>query len=156
MSKREYMVAYSVEKLMTQTRRLAKDYHETTGQSLPVTAELARFDAVRLLGLTPVTGESLVGVDAISDRWQKGESILIKGRVIFTNEIRKERLGQLNYNGTWQRVLLVLFNSAYEVTAIYAVSRNDIDSWLSESKSKRATMTVARFAKMGELAWHDK
>ncbi len=38
------MSVYAVDKLMAQTRKLAADFRQMTGQPLPVTAEIANFD----------------------------------------------------------------------------------------------------------------
>lgn len=45
------MDIYSIDKLMHETRQLAAKYHQTTGTALPVTGEIARFDAAKALGL---------------------------------------------------------------------------------------------------------
>ena len=45
------MAVYKLDKLMAETRRLAAEYRRSTGSTLPVSAELAKFDAISLLGL---------------------------------------------------------------------------------------------------------
>ena len=43
------MSVYSVDKLIAEARRLAKEYREVTGKTLPITGEIAINDAIRLL-----------------------------------------------------------------------------------------------------------
>ena len=57
-------MSYDISLLMAQTRKLASDYRNETGQALPVTEELARFDGVTLLKLKKIEGHE--GVDAVS------------------------------------------------------------------------------------------
>ncbi len=57
------MSVYAVDKLMAQTRKLAAEFRQTTGQPLPVTAD---FDAAHLLELEniqpPLGGCDVVGL----------------------------------------------------------------------------------------------
>ena len=57
------MGIYSVDKIVAEARRVAREYREATGKTLPITAEIAVNDAIRLLGLSPANpGEQ--GFDA--------------------------------------------------------------------------------------------
>lgn len=58
------MSVYEVDRLMAEVRRLAVEYRNTTGKTLPLTAELAVNDAIRLLELEAVT-DPQCGYDAI-------------------------------------------------------------------------------------------
>lgn len=147
------MAIYSVEKLMDETRRLAVEFRKTTGQALAVTGELANYDAHRLLNLTlPVEAEATV--DAIGPELWSFEKIQIKGRVLFDKQKTKQRIGQLNLEGAWQRVLLVLYNESYLPEGIYCLSKQQILADLSSAKAnKRGAMTVAKFKAMGEQVW---
>ncbi|MDX1519754.1 MAG: hypothetical protein R3318_06485, partial [Gammaproteobacteria bacterium] len=58
------MPVYSIDKLTDEARRLALEYREATGKTLPVTAEIAVNDAIRLLKLTP-NDSGTAGYDAL-------------------------------------------------------------------------------------------
>ena len=134
---------------MSQTRSLAATYRKTTGQSLPVTMELARFDAIRLLGL-----ESIEESDDQAKGMIKGQSvhIQIKGRVIFSNKKSRQRVGQLNFSRQWDATLLVIYDSEYQPQSIYYATR-DLLEQQSNHENKRGSMTVAKFKAIGEQVW---
>ncbi|RKZ97382.1 MAG: hypothetical protein DRQ42_09640, partial [Gammaproteobacteria bacterium] len=73
---------YSIDKLMHETRQLAAKYHQTTGNTLPVTGEIARFDVAKALNLKLIDDQTL-GYDALGEVEGEEVRILIKGRVIF-------------------------------------------------------------------------
>jgi len=143
------MPVYDIDKLMIQTRRLAADYRQATGQVLPVSADLAQYDAVRLLSLqTPAALES--GVDAVSGdtRYQ------IKSRVLFDQHKRGYRVGQLNPNGHWDVALLVLFNAQYEPIEIIQAGREQLQhSVPTAGKNNRGSLTVEKFRAVGDVIW---
>jgi hypothetical protein len=145
------MSTYDFSTLMAQTRNLAARYREATGQSLPVTVELARFDAVSLLGLTEIpSAES----EAIREVAGKVERIQIKGRVIFPGGKSRQRVGQLNLKSPWDYTVLVIYNPEYQPMAIYQLSRSSIEQESDKlASNKRGSMTVAKFKAMGELLW---
>ena len=103
------MTIYSIDKLITETRRLAAEFRRSTGQALPVSGEIARYDAARLLGLT-LCDQRTGGVDAIGNGQREGQRIQIKSRVITTEKKSGARIGQLNPNGEWDTVLLVIMD----------------------------------------------
>ena len=114
------MAIHAVDKLMEQTRSLAVEYYQATGQTLPVSIELARYDAVRLLDLeTPK--DKMIGVDAVGTESRDGRLLQIKGRVIFDDSKTSYRIGQVNSEGEWESLLLVLFDAAYMPRDIYEV-----------------------------------
>ena len=147
------MSVYEIDTLMTETRRLAAQYYQTTRQSLPVSHEIARYDAVRLLSLTEPP-EPQKGVDA----YQPDQTpVQIKGRVIFDESKSNYRIGQLNQDGLWQKVLLVIMNPDYHTEAIYVATRDAIDAANQDTqnpkRNKRGAMSVAKFKAIGELIW---
>ena len=162
-----YMLTYDISLLMAQTRRVAADYHQTTGQALPVTAELARFDAIDKLNLQKLEGEN--GVDAIqvarienatgaAELVAAEERYLIKGRVIFKGGKARQKLGQINLDGQWDCLLMVLYDGDYEPTQIYKISRAVIETEVKRQqkdkpKDKRGSMTVAKYKAIGDLVW---
>ena len=146
------MGIYSVDKLIEEARRIAREYRETTGKTLPLTAEIAINDAVRLLQLTPAE-KGVTGYDAILNFADEQVKVLIKGRAVFKDDQRGYRLGQLNPEQEWQGILLVLMNADYEPDEIYYATRDDLKDVLDKERNKRGTMSIARFKAIGMLLW---
>ena len=143
------MSAYDLDKLMSETRRLAVEYRRTTGSTLPVSADLAHYDAMRILGMQKPE-EVLSGVDAIHN----GLKILIKGRVIFSSAKKGLRIGQLNVNGQWDAVVLVVFNDEYQPQTLYQASRGSLEESLKQgSKNARGALTLDKFKALSEIVW---
>jgi len=142
--------AYDVGFLIEQTRLVAADYYRTTGKALPVTAELARFDAVKLLNLRKLDDES--GVDALSA--DASEKYLIKGRVIFKSGKARQKLGQISFDSDWTHLLMVIYDRDYDPDTIYKVDRDIIERELEKKpKDRRGSMTVAKYKAIGQLIW---
>ncbi len=151
------MSVYSVDKLITQARKLAAEYRKATGQSLGVSAEIARHDVARLLDLELLPPDAPGGFDALGKgRWE-GKRIQIKGRAIFDERKSGQRLGQLKLNQDWDLVMLVLMDEDFEPQEIYEANRDDIEDVLDGSsaskRSKRGAVSVARFKIIGRLLW---
>ncbi|MCX4189228.1 hypothetical protein [Methylophaga sp. OBS3] len=147
---------YSIDKLMHETRQLAARYRQTTGTTLPVTGEIARFDAAKALNLTLLDDASLT-YDAIGNDDREGQRIVIKGRALF-DESRSStpRIGQINPQQEWDRVVVVFFDDNYQPIDIYEATREEIEEALAgkESKNKkRGAMSVAQFKIIGQLVW---
>jgi hypothetical protein len=147
---------YSIEKLMAETRRLAADYRRATGKTLPVSGEIAVYDAIRILGLEAVT-DNTVGHDAVDNRLTPPKRYQVKARVIFDENRTDHRIGQLKLEQAWDSVLLVLMNEDYEPEAIYAADRPAITEAMANTKdsnrAKRGAMSVARFKIIGRSVW---
>ncbi len=148
---------YSVDKLMAETRRLAAEYRRTTGQPLPVTAEIARYDAARLLDLELVPATQPGGYDAVGRTGhRKDRQIQIKGRAIIDESKSGQRIGQLKMEQEWDSVMLVLLDEDFEPYAIYEADRDEIEEAVTEAESrrqKRGAMSVARFKIISRLVW---
>ena len=147
---------YSIDKLMHETRQLAARYRQTTGTTLPVTGEIARFDAAKALDLHLLEDASLA-YDALGKGSREGQRIVIKGRARF-EESRSStpRIGQLNPQQDWDSVVLVLFDEHYQPLDIYEASRDDIEDALAgrdSKRKKRGAMSVAQFKIIGKLVW---
>lgn len=147
---------YSIDLLMQQTRQLAARYRKTTGNTLPITGEIARFDVAKALSLD-LNDNLTLGYDAIGQGQRDGLKILIKGRVIFEDSHSTPRIGQLNPDGRWDCVVMILFDDDYMPVEMYKASAEEISSALqgkAESKNKkRGAMSVAQFKIIGELVW---
>ncbi len=148
------MTVYSIDKLIAETRRLAAEFRRSTGQPLPVSGEIARHDAARILDLTlcePRTG----GVDAIGNGQRDGMRIQVKSRVVANEKQSSARIGQINPNGQWDTVVLVIMDEDYEPCEIYEAARNEIEEALSDSsrRNTRGALSLARFRMIGWLVW---
>ena len=151
------MELYSIDKLMHETRQLAAKYRQTTGSTLPVTGEIARFDAAKALNLSLIDDPGSP-IDAIGlDDERKDKKFIIKGRAIFENTRSSPRIGQLNPDQDWDYAVLVLFDEQYEAEEIYEASRKAIsaamDTKPDSTRKKRGAMSIAQFKIIGNRVW---
>ena len=151
------MSLYSVDKLITEARRIAAEYRRATGKPLGISAEIATHDACTFLDLEP--DEDAVGYDAVGlNGERKGQCFQIKGRAIFDGQKGGQRLGQIKIDQDWDKILLVLMDEDFETTEIYEASREEILKDLDEvgttSRQKRGAMSVARFKRLAQLVWN--
>jgi len=150
---------YSIDLLMQQTRQLAARYRQTTGNTLPITGEIARFDVAKALNLT-LSDDLTLGYDAIGNADRDGLKVLIKGRVIFEDSHSSPRLGQLKPDGRWDRVVMVLFDDDYLPVEMYEATADAISAALeakAESKNKkRGAISVAQFKIISALVWTEQ
>lgn len=145
---------------MAEVRRLAVEYRQTTGKTLPLTAELAVNDAVRLLSLQPTT-DPHAGFDATRPTEDGAARVVVKGRAIFDPERSGLRIGQLRWDAPWDEVVVVLMDEAFEPVEIYAADREALAEVLDPAladgagakSARKGGITVARFKILGELVW---
>ncbi len=150
------MSLYSVNKLISEARRIAAEFRRTTGKPLGISAEIANHDACTFLQLE--AQDDAVGYDAIGLHGsRKGHRFQIKGRAIFDEKKGGQRLGQIKPDQEWDKILLVLMDEEFETTEIYEASRedilNDLDDASTSNRSKRGAMSVARFKRLAQLVW---
>ncbi len=151
------MSLYSVDKLISEARRIAAEYRRTTGKPLGISAEIARHDACTLLELEP--HEDATGYDAIGKKGEReGIRFQIKGRAIFDEKKGGQRLGQIKTEQDWDKILLVLMDENFETTEIFEASRESIlesiDDAASSNRQKRGIISVARFRRIAHLVWN--
>ena len=149
------MRVLSVDKLITKARRLAKEYRDATGKTLPITGEIAINDAIRLLKMeSSASNES--SYDSVF--LYKGERlhVQVKDRAVVNPKRAGHRLGQLKLDQNWQAIVLVIMNVDFETSEIYIAERNVIAEVLGENKNRRGSINVARFKIIGELLWSAK
>jgi len=146
---------YSVDKLISQARRIAAEYRRATGKPLGISAEIARHDACSFLELEP--HEDAVGFDAMGLNGEReGLRFQIKGRAIFDEKKGGQRLGQIKIDQEWDSILLVLMDEDFESTEIYEASRQDmLDNIEDEgNRQKRGVISVARFKRFAKQVWN--
>lgn len=150
------MGLFQVDKLMSEARRLAREYRSAMGKPLPgISAELAVHDATRLLDLEPAPA-GVGGYDAVGRGARAGKRIQIKGRTIFDEDKGGQRIGQLKADQEWDSVMLVLMDENYEPSEIYEAERGEIleaADKSSTSRNKRGAMSVARFKVIARRVW---
>lgn len=151
------MGVYAVDKLMVEARRLAAEYRRATGKPLGISAEIAEYDAARLLNLELHKNDES-GYDAIGHGPREGKRIQIKGRAIFDESKPGHRIGQLKMEKPWDSVVLVLMDENYEALEIYEADRDELDEAVRESlnsnRAKRGVMSVAKFKHLGRMVWN--
>lgn len=150
------MSVYSLDKLISQARKLAAEYKKTTGKTLPgVSNEIAEYDAARLLGLE-LSDDRSKGFDAVGRGRLEGKKIQIKGRTIFDENKTRQRIGQIKIDKEWDLLVLILLDAAYHPYEIYQAEREEIMTvidTLSTSQKKRGALSVARIRIIGKLVW---
>jgi len=151
------MGIYSVNKLIAETRRIAKEYRLATGKTLPVTPEIAINDAISILELSP-NDENIPGYDAIYNVAGESLKIQIKGRVIFNEKRQGHRLGQIKTEQEWDAIILVIMNADFMPEEIYMAKRDEIMDVLEEKRknNKKGAMTIAQFKLISELLWTEQ
>jgi len=150
------MTVYSVDRLMDEARRLAAEYRRATGKPLPVSGEIARHDAARLLDLELVDGAEL-GFEALGRGERAGRRYQIKGRAVFSGQRSQQRLGELRLGRPWDSVLLVLMDDDFQTCEIHEASREAIMRTIEESgdsrRRNRGVISVGRFKAIGHRLW---
>jgi hypothetical protein len=151
------MGIYSVDKLIAETRRIAKEYRLATGKTLPVTPEIAINDAISILELSP-NDENIPGYDAIYEVAGESLKVQIKGRVIFNEKRQGHRLGQIKTEQEWDAIVLVIMNADFMPEEIYMAKRDEIMDVLEEKRknNKKGAMTIAQFKLISELLWTEQ
>lgn len=151
------MGVYSVDKLIAETRRIAKEYRLATGKTLPVTPEIAINDAISILELLP-NEENNSGYDAVYEKDGERLRVQIKGRAIFDDKKGGYRLGQLKTEQEWDAIVLVIMNADFMPEEIYIARRAVILDELEEKKknNKKGAMTLAKFKLISELLWTEQ
>ena len=152
------MGVFSVDKLMSEARKLAVEYRRTTGKPLPgISGEIANYDAARLLDLELIKDNAPGGYDAIGKGKREGRRVQVKGRAILDEKKSGQRIGQLKLEQEWDSVVLVLMDDTFEPFEIYEADRSEIMDAMDDSggskRSKRGAMSVARFKAIANLVW---
>lgn len=151
------MSLYSVNKLISEARRIAADYRRATGKPLGISAEIARHDACTYLSLEP--REDALGYDAVGLKGDRKDCrFQIKGRAIFDEKKGGQRLGQIKIEQEWDKILLVIMDENFETTEIYEAPKKvileDMDETGTSNRQKRGVMSVARFKRLAHLVWN--
>ena len=127
------MSLYSVDKLITETQRIASEYRKATGKILPVVPEIVINDAISILKLT-LNNDNRLPYDAVMEQDGDKIRIQVKSRAIFNEKRQGHRIGQLKLKQDWDAILLVIMNEQFFLKDIYMAGRdaimNEFNSWV--------------------------
>lgn len=141
--------------ILQRAKSVARDYHELTGRPLGVTAEIAEYEACRLLDLelAPVRHP---GYDAIRRTATGEDHIQIKGRCIPSASRTGQRVGRIDLAGEWDAVLLVVLDERFDATTIHEADRRAIAQAIEAPGSRtrnRGQLGVRMFKSIGREVW---
>ena len=141
--------------VLGRAKSVAREYYELTGRPLGVTAEIAEYEACRLLDLklAPVRQP---GYDAIR-RTARGEDyIQIKGRCIPSGSRTGQRVGRIDLAAEWDAVLLVVLDERFDAITIHEAGRSAIARAIEAPGSRtrnRGRLGVRMFKSIGREVW---
>jgi hypothetical protein len=142
-----------VGQLLEQAKEVAREYRSITGRPLGITAEVAGYEAARLLQLS-LCSEHQADYDATGP---DGKRYQIKGRVIYKRSKPAQRFGSIRLDHEWDAVLLVLLEADFSPTEIYAAERSEVEKALmapgARARNTRGALNIARFKAIARLAW---
>lgn len=134
--------------LLSEAKRIAREYRHLTGRPLGVTGEIAEYEAVSILGLE-LADVRQPGYDAIRREGQRQTRLQIKGRCLLPNRKPGQRLGTIRLDKEWDAVLLVLMNADYDACEMYEADRAAVTAALnapgSRSRNERGALGVSKF-----------
>jgi hypothetical protein len=142
--------------LLGEVKPLAREYYKITGRPLGVTAEIAEYEAARILKLK-LSSARQSGCDAIRKTPRGDQRLQIKGRCILPGPKSGQRLGSINLKKEWDAVILVLLNEDYSPTAIYEADRPAITDAItapgSRARNERGQLGISKFKSIGTRIW---
>jgi len=143
-------------KLLAEAKELAREYYELTRKPLGVTAEIAEYEAARLLNLKLAPART-PGYDAVRSSPEGDQHLQIKGRCILPESKPGQRMGKINLEKPWDAVLLVLLNERFDPTEIHEADRSAVSAALSapgsKARNERGQMAVSQFKSIGRKVW---
>ena len=145
--------AAAILRVLKTAKALAREYRQLTGKPLGVTGEVAEYEAARLLGLQ-LTEARQAGYDALG---RNGTRYQIKGRCLLPDSKPGQRVGGIDINKEFDKVLLVLLDEQFEATAIHEADRVAIIRALrapgSKARNERGSLAVSKFKALGQQVW---
>jgi hypothetical protein len=142
-------------RILASVKRLARQYYEATGKPLGATAEIAEYEAARLLNLE-LAPPRQQGYDAVR-RSGAPRLVQIKGRCILDKNNRSGRVGKIRLDCDWDSVVLVLLDGRFEPLAMYEAERAVIVGALrkpgSRARNERGQLGIAQFKAMAKQVW---
>jgi len=151
------MAQTAIEQLLNQAKILAKQYRSLTGKPLGITGEVAEFYAAKYVKGLKLEPARTPGYDAKQKEGNKKILVQIKGRCIPKDAKPGQRIGSIKLDKKWDRIILVLMDENFEVTAIFKADLPAVKRALqapgSKARNKRGALGVSKFKKIGEQVW---
>ena len=143
--------------ILDAVRDLAVQYYEETGKPLGITAEVAEFEAARLLRLE-LSEARQEGYDAIrAGGAGRPKRVQIKGRYIPDPSKGGQKVGSIKFDKKWDSVVLVLLDREFRPVEIYEAHRPVIKRALmapgSKARNERGVLSVSKFKSIGKRVW---
>jgi hypothetical protein len=142
-------------KLVGKVKLLAREYYLLTGRPLGITAEVAEYEAARILKLE-LAPPRQKGYDAIRNTPHGDQLLQIKGRCVPAGS-RSQRVGAINLKREWDAVLLVVLDEDFNPTAIYEADRPVLTQTLerpgSKARNERGQLSVSQFKSAARRVW---
>lgn len=139
--------------ILEKAREAAVAYYELRGAPLGITGEVGEFEAARLLGLK-LAEVRKPGYDA-TDR--HGTTFQIKTRALQRRAKNNGRVGSINLEKEWDKVLLVLLDQELRPTEIWEATRASVTDALlapgSKARNERGALAISKFKSLGERVW---
>ncbi len=144
-------------KLLSEAKRIAREYRQLTGKPLGITGEIAEYEAARILGVELMPARQ-PGYDAIEKNDGKCRRLQVKGRCLLEDSKPGQRLGSIRIEKKWDAVLMVLLDQNFEATEIYEAERPAIIEALqappgSKARNERGALGISKFKSIGRLRW---
>lgn len=140
--------------LLSEAKRLAREYYRLTGKPLGITGEVAEYEAARILGVK-LTPARQAGYDAIEVVNGAAQRLQIKGRYIPPGAKRGQRLGSIDIHKDFDAVLMVLLDEEFNASEIWEAERDAVIAALtapgSRARNERYAMAVSKFKAIGRL-----
>lgn len=144
--------------ILAEAKRLAREYRELTDRPLGVTAEVAEFEAARLLGLELALVRQ-PGFDALEEVDGQPRRLQIKGRCL-PSSAKDGTIGAIKRNATWDAILVVLLDPQLEAVAIFEADRQQVlaalDAPGSKARNERGALRISKIKSIGRLRWSVK
>ncbi len=142
-----------VRSLISQAKKLGRQYHDLMGRPLGVTGEIGENEAARLADLDLCEARQ-EGYDAIAQ--VDGRRVQIKCRRILPGS-RGGRLPSINIEKKWDTVMLVLLDERYEPFSILEADRRKVRRTLlrpgSKARNERGQLSISQFRAIANEVW---
>ena len=143
-----------IEEILARAKEVAVQYYEVTGKPLGITGEVGEYEAARLLDLR-LEAARAPGFDATDE---VGTRYQIKSRALSTEDRRRsQRVGKINLEHEWDKVVLVLMNKSFDTSEIWEAEREAVKKALqcpgSKARNERGQLAVSQFRNIGRRIW---
>ncbi len=148
--------ARTIEDVLADAKRCAREYYRLTGRPLGVTGEVAEYEVHRLLG-AKLTPPREPGADAVLKHGGRNLRVQIKGRCDLGSLHRGAPIGSVRGRSGYDAVVLVLLDAHFDTTEIWYASRTMVLKALDEpgsrARNERRALSIAKFKQIGRRLW---